>query len=428
MRTLLLFMVTTGLPALFHTGPIHGQGGRYSFAGVLHVERTSNYSLTFQQALELCQSLSYKLATLEQVNEAYKNGLRTCRYGWIDGKVVAFLPHINGPNCDSSSTDVTFHSEAATYLSDVYCFNPSVEKTNEDVLEEALIEGFIVELEKKTRNVPEETMPASEEPVAKTDIEDTTGFTNKFRFRRSSVVPSVFPEEEGSGSGLVPGIISKDSEPQFTTSPTNIVSETQFTTSLTNIVSETQFTTSPTNIVSETQFTTSQTNIDSETQFTTSLTNIVSETQFTTSPTNTETAVTKTINEEVLNEVKDGPEQKNNPTFRAGNIGERNPDPPSTASGRQGKGTPAWLVIFATCVVVGAILCIFAAIATKDKWYGPRQSKNITPEHYSKSATLPLSEKEQEIVTLMNITNLENDKTQDIKANSLDEHEKEYLM
>lgn len=49
------------------------------------------------------------------------------RYGWIDGKVVAFLPHINGPNCDSSSTDVTFHSEAAEYLSDVYCFNPSGE-------------------------------------------------------------------------------------------------------------------------------------------------------------------------------------------------------------------------------------------------------------------------------------------------------------
>uniref|UniRef100_A0A8C2D2B8 Link domain-containing protein n=1 Tax=Cyprinus carpio TaxID=7962 RepID=A0A8C2D2B8_CYPCA len=49
------------------------------FAGVFLVEGTSRYSLTFQQALELCQSFDYKLATQEQVNDAYKKGLRTCR-------------------------------------------------------------------------------------------------------------------------------------------------------------------------------------------------------------------------------------------------------------------------------------------------------------------------------------------------------------
>lgn len=56
-----------------------GHIGRCSFAGVLHVEGTSIYSLTFQQALELCQSLDYKLATQEQIINAYKKGLRTCR-------------------------------------------------------------------------------------------------------------------------------------------------------------------------------------------------------------------------------------------------------------------------------------------------------------------------------------------------------------
>lgn len=49
------------------------------------------------------------------------------RYGWIDGQNVMFLPHVNGPNCDSSSTEVTLHPKAAEYLSDVYCFNPSGE-------------------------------------------------------------------------------------------------------------------------------------------------------------------------------------------------------------------------------------------------------------------------------------------------------------
>lgn len=49
------------------------------------------------------------------------------RYGWIDDQNVMFLPHVNGPNCDSNSTEVTLHPKAAEYLSDVYCFNPSGE-------------------------------------------------------------------------------------------------------------------------------------------------------------------------------------------------------------------------------------------------------------------------------------------------------------
>ncbi len=51
--------------------------------------------------------------------------------------------------------------------------------------------------------------------------------------------------------------------------------------------------------------------------------------------------------------------------------------------------------------------------------------------HYkdnSKTETLPLSEKEQEIVTLMSVEKLTNGKTDDITATCLDEHEKEYLM
>lgn len=56
-----------------------GHIGRCSFADVIHVEGASRYSLTFQEALELCQSLDYKLATQEQIIKAYKKGLRTCR-------------------------------------------------------------------------------------------------------------------------------------------------------------------------------------------------------------------------------------------------------------------------------------------------------------------------------------------------------------
>ncbi|XP_036440228.1 uncharacterized protein cd44a [Colossoma macropomum] len=104
-----------------------------------------------------------------------------------------------------------------------------------------------------------------------------------------------------------------------------------------------------------------------------------------------------------------------------------------TTSAQAEEGTPAWLIIFAFCMTLGAILCVFAGIATKDMWYGPRRrSLNITPqdsnEEYGKSATLPLSEKEQELVTLMNTgQGQKNDK--DFTVVSLEEApEKEYLM
>ncbi|KAI7814806.1 putative CD44 antigen, partial [Triplophysa rosa] len=372
--TLILVMVATGLPAIYHTAPVQGHSGRCSFAGVLHIEEASNYSLTFQNALELCQSLSYRLATQEQVIEAHKKGLRICRYGWIDGQNVAFLPHSSSPNCDSSSTEVTFHSEAAEYLSDVYCFNPSdpfdvscedavksasqtssensvrtVGKRNEDILEEALIEGFLVDVEK----------------IDLTDTQDAKGPTNKFRFVRSAVKPTVLPpEEEGSGSGLNPGF------PDFN------------------------------------QFSTRSSTVE---------------------PAEKETS--ENAREEVIME-GEGSKQDTSPTDKRGrnNVDKVwNSDSPSTPSTHQRKGSPSWLVILATSVVFGAILCIFAAIATKDKWYGPRKSKNKMSEDYSKAGTLPLSEKEKEIVKL-SAANVQNGKTVDFHVASLDEHEREYLM
>ncbi|XP_077085497.1 uncharacterized protein cd44a [Siphateles boraxobius] len=382
MWTLLLVVLATGSPALLQAAPVQGHSGRCSFAGVLHVEGTSCYSLTFQKAVELCQSLDYKLATQEQIIEAYQKGLRTCRYGWIYGQNVTFLPHVNAPNCESSSTEVTFHPKPAEYLSDVYCFNPSDslncedtvksnsgtngitatenEEPHEDILKEVKTEGFLVDLEEIMGRVKRETSPLDDMEVPRTvlpdvDIKpstvptlDTKGPANKPSFEKSSssVAPSVFfPDTEGSGSA--------SPEPSQFTVRSITTKSTQDTVGVPKVASN-------------------------------------------------------------LN------------TSSGGRVRILHPK-----QARQADGPSTWLIIFAFCVVIGAIICILVAIATKDKWYGPRQSTNITTEEhnkdYSKTETLPLSEKEQEIVALMSVTTL-NDKTEDITATCLDEHEKEYLM
>ncbi|XP_051756882.1 CD44 antigen [Ctenopharyngodon idella] len=394
MWTLLLVVLATGSPALLQAAPVQGHIGRCSFAGVLHVEGTSRYSLTFQQALELCQSLDYKLATQEQINEAYKKGLRTCRYGWIDGQNVMFLPHVNGPNCDSSSTEVTLHPKAAEYLSDVYCFNPSDSSVNcentvksnsegltngntaiengeshEDILKEVKTEGFLVDLEEILGRVKKETSPLNDMEVPKTvlpDVDmkpstvatlDTKGPTIKPSFgkRSSSVTPSaLFFDTEGSGS-------ASEFEPS----------------------------------------------------------------QSTTRSITTEPAESKSIVIPVG--------RKNVPDLNTSvKVPPKSDDTSVHPESSKGDGPSTWLIIFAFCVVVGAIVCILAAVATRDKWYGPKQSRNITTEEhnkdYSKTETLPLSEKEQEIVALMSVTNLKNGTTEDITATCVDEREKEYLM
>ncbi|KAK2914091.1 hypothetical protein Q8A67_002490 [Cirrhinus molitorella] len=381
MWTLLLVVFATGSPALIQAAPVQGSSSRCGFAGVFHVEGTSRYSLTFQQGLELCQSLGYKLATQEQVNDAYKKGLRTCRYGWIDGQNVMFLPHVNGPNCDSSSTEVTFHPEAAEHLSDVYCFNPSDEKAHEDIFAEVKTEGFLLDVEEIMGRVKREIsapktdeanpdekppMPALDEPSTMTHNEDSTGPTSQPHFGKSSssVTPSVL-FNEGSGSGSDSETLFAHPEPrQFAI--TAIATEAAQSTSMPDENEETPIHGNKNQLLKI-------------------------------SPEDTKHV------EKIL----------------------------PTAHIHKESGLTTWLIIFAFCAVVGAIVCILAAIATRDKWYGPRQSRNITTDvhekNYSKSETLPLSDKEQEIVALMSVTKLQKGQKEDTAA-SLDECEKEYLM
>ncbi|XP_063044022.1 uncharacterized protein cd44a isoform X2 [Engraulis encrasicolus] len=70
-------------------------------------------------------------------------------------------------------------------------------------------------------------------------------------------------------------------------------------------------------------------------------------------------------------------------------------------------GAPGWLIIFAFVMVVTALVCIFAAIATKDRWLGPGHclSKKTadSSENGEKRAAVSLTaEKEHEMTTLMN--------------------------
>jgi hypothetical protein len=54
-----------------------------------------NNHFTYSEALPVCMSYGAKLATKDQINNAYKNGANWCNYGWISGGEAYMLtqPH-----------------------------------------------------------------------------------------------------------------------------------------------------------------------------------------------------------------------------------------------------------------------------------------------------------------------------------------------
>ncbi|XP_059565682.1 CD44 antigen isoform X31 [Myotis daubentonii] len=93
------------------------------YAGVFHVEKNGRYSISRTEAADLCKAFDCTLPTMAQMEEAWRAGFETCRYGFIEGHVVIPRIHPN-PICAANNTGVyILTSNTSQY--DTYCFNAS---------------------------------------------------------------------------------------------------------------------------------------------------------------------------------------------------------------------------------------------------------------------------------------------------------------
>ncbi|XP_067318830.1 CD44 antigen isoform X10 [Anolis sagrei] len=94
------------------------------YAGVFHVEKNHRYSLTREDAIALCKALNSTIPTFEQMKKAYDLGFETCRYGYIEDKVV--VPrHTPYHLCAANNTGIYILSSNVSDRYDTYCFNSS---------------------------------------------------------------------------------------------------------------------------------------------------------------------------------------------------------------------------------------------------------------------------------------------------------------
>ncbi|XP_048339318.1 CD44 antigen isoform X11 [Sphaerodactylus townsendi] len=99
------------------------------YAGVFHVEKNRRYSLRWHKgrkegSVELCKALNSTLPTWEQMEKAFELGLETCRYGYIEEKIV--VPrHTPYHLCAANTTGIYVLQSNISERYDTYCFNSS---------------------------------------------------------------------------------------------------------------------------------------------------------------------------------------------------------------------------------------------------------------------------------------------------------------
>uniref|UniRef100_A0A8C0H843 CD44 antigen n=1 Tax=Chelonoidis abingdonii TaxID=106734 RepID=A0A8C0H843_CHEAB len=94
------------------------------YGGVFHVEKNRRYSLTRDEAVELCKALNSTLPTMDQMKKAHSLGFETCRYGYIEDKIV--IPRIKPYFlCAANNTGIYILTSNITDRYDTYCYNAS---------------------------------------------------------------------------------------------------------------------------------------------------------------------------------------------------------------------------------------------------------------------------------------------------------------
>ncbi|XP_051580835.1 lymphatic vessel endothelial hyaluronic acid receptor 1-like [Myxocyprinus asiaticus] len=94
-------------------------------SGVFLVQtKTTQYSFNATAATEACKAINMRIAAKAEVETANKNGLQTCRFGWVEEQIAVIPRTEKSPKCGKNSLGVTVWTAEISKMFDVYCFKP----------------------------------------------------------------------------------------------------------------------------------------------------------------------------------------------------------------------------------------------------------------------------------------------------------------
>ncbi|XP_066524633.1 CD44 antigen [Hoplias malabaricus] len=375
-----------------------------SYKGVFYVQGNDRHTLTFEEAQKLCSSVEATVASAEEITAAYGTGMEICRYGWISDGNLTIVRQKPNPLCRSSLTGVIIFKPGKNETSDAFCYDDSDLSDKNCTLAINLSST-------EDPPVPPSKIPKTEETSVPPNDASTTD-NNPL----SDPTASDWPEQSTltSVTDTENTAVTTDDSP-FQSSTTPFLPPIDTTEPDTN-----EF------LTTESSAQTQQTEVNgkSEEQSTTivmTLDNTSSgmweppakDLETTVDPSdNSYTYTGETTSTDLTSQ-----DEKN----LAGSGGRMISEDDDKSSD--------WLIIVGVIVAVLAILLICAAVATRKRWCGKRQTLMITSKSSSdgNGATASASssraqEREQEMVTLMNKEKIqENGNTEEFTVITLEE-------
>ncbi|XP_030646436.1 lymphatic vessel endothelial hyaluronic receptor 1b [Chanos chanos] len=104
--------------------PVFPENGRISGVFMVYLEsKPQVYSFNASVAREACQSLNVNIATKGQVETAQKNGLQTCRYGWVAENFAVVPRTVRSERCGQNKLGVITWQAEPSKAFEVFCFN-----------------------------------------------------------------------------------------------------------------------------------------------------------------------------------------------------------------------------------------------------------------------------------------------------------------